>query len=97
MVSEVGTRSHIQQYYRANELANLHPTCPCSIQHLMFKYIFSIVPKTKAHHPAANKTFLTTVFLQSKRKKIFLKLKDSIEYQPSFNIDEIKRLKTHCQ
>lgn len=56
----------IWQYYRANRLANLHPTSPCSIQHLMFKHIFNIAPKTEADHPAANKKrkiFLTTVFL----------------------------------
>lgn len=50
-------------YYRANRLANLHPTNPCSIQHLMLKHILHRAPKTKADHPADNNIFLTAVFL----------------------------------
>lgn len=48
--------------YRANRLANLHPTNLHSVQHLMFKQILHRAPKTKADH-SADKIFLTDVFL----------------------------------
>lgn len=49
--------------YRANRLANLHPTNLYSIQHLIFEQMFHRAPKTKADHSADNKIFLPAVFL----------------------------------
>jgi len=50
--------------------ANLHPTSPCSIQHLMFKHTFNTAPKTKADHSAASKQNLQyyCIFIEQREK-----------------------------
>lgn len=82
----------------SKHLAQLHAASLTSIQHLTFKHILNAAPKNKTDHPIANKgtkgiSFSIQCFCRAKgkKKKVFLKQPGD---QPSFNIDEIRHLKT---
>lgn len=81
----------------SKHLAQLHAASLTSIQHLTFKHILNAAPKNKTDHPIANKgtkeypSQYSAFVEQRGKKKVFLKQPGD---QPSFNIDEIRHLKT---